>query len=56
MTLSFDSASRLYVAVDGSTFKAIRRGNGDVTGYIEVFKSRAAGFVTVPGQSRFINA
>ncbi|MEP7363839.1 MAG: hypothetical protein ABI972_11335 [Acidobacteriota bacterium] len=36
---------------------AIRRGDGKVTGYIEVFYSKNLNrFVTIPGVSRFRNA
>lgn len=43
----------------GSEFRAIKRGDGTVTGYVEVFPHRHNGettWVTIPGASRYLDA
>jgi len=52
--LTYDSDAKIYVAPDGSTWKAIKNAQGKITGYIEVFKTHALLYCTVPGASRFI--
>jgi hypothetical protein len=49
------TARGIIAAPDGSEWQAIRRGDGIITGYIEVFRDGAGRFATVPGASRFIN-
>lgn len=55
--MTYDKKDRIYRDDTGNTWKAIKnRHTGMVTGYVEVFKSRALGYVSVPGASRFMNA
>ena len=54
MTLTYDATAKVYRSdKDGSTWSAIRRGTGEVTSFVEVFKA-GAGYCSVPGASRFV--
>lgn len=39
-----------------SKFVPVKRGSGEITGYIEVFLSEELRWVTIPGVSRFVIA
>ena len=54
MAMTRDETTGTWVAQDGSHWKRIRNGRGETKGWLEVFGSRRAGYVSVPGASRWM--
>ena len=54
--MTYSETTRTWIDSNGAHWLRVRNGHGQTTGWLEVFGSRRAGFVSVPGASRWLDA